>query len=131
MMVLVEENEVRECTRRGWLPKPFDEVWGKLMLSALELKRNQFEKCYDYHNEALACFIKDFKGREEPEDVVWTIEAMKRMTRDSRLCAEKADKHSRKSREESDETRNVRCAINASLPMFVISVSTREKSWRS
>ena len=96
MMVLVEENEVRECTRRGWLPKPFDEVWGKLMLSALELKRNQFEKCYDYHNEALACFIKDFKGREEPEDVVWTIETMKRMTRDSRLCAEKADKHSRK-----------------------------------
>jgi len=96
MMVLVEENEVRECTRRGWLPKPFDEVWEKLMLSALELKRNQFEKCYDYHNEALACFIKDFKGREEPEDVVWTIETMKRMTRDSRLCAEKADKHSRK-----------------------------------
>ena len=95
-MVLVEENEVRECTRRGWLPKPFDEVWEKLMLSALELKRNQFEKCYDYHNEALACFIKDFKGREEPEDVVWTIETMKRMTRDSRLCAEKADKHSRK-----------------------------------
>ena len=60
MMVLVEENEVRECKRRGWLPKPFDEVWEKLMLSALELKRNQFEKCYDYHNEALACFIKDF-----------------------------------------------------------------------
>ena len=94
----LNENEVKQCTRRyqNQLPKPFDDVWEKLVLSSLELKQSSFEKCYDYHNEAMAVFIKDFKAREEPEDVIWTIKAMKRMTRDSRLCAEKADNHSRK-----------------------------------
>jgi hypothetical protein len=99
------ENDVKECKRRRSssssssdrrVPAPFDDVWEKLAMASLELKRNAFEKCYDYHNEAMAFFIKDFKAREEPEDVIWTIKAMKRMTRDSRLCAEKADRNSRK-----------------------------------
>lgn len=96
--LLLNENEVKQCKRRyqNQLPKPFDDMWEKLVLSSLELKQSSFEKCYDYHNEAMAVFIKDFKAREEPEDVIWTIKAMKRMTRDSRLCAEKADSHSRK-----------------------------------
>ena len=57
----LNENEVKQCTRRyqNQLPKPFDDMWEKLVLSSLELKQSSFEKCYDYHNEAMAVFIKD------------------------------------------------------------------------
>ena len=43
------------------------------------------------------------------------------------LVRRKSGQTLEKSREESDETRNVRCAINASLPMFVANVDEREK----
>ena len=43
------------------------------------------------------------------------------------LVCRKSGQTLEKSREESDETRNVRCAINASLPMFVANVDERKK----
>ena len=129
----LNENEVKQCTRRyqNQLPKPFDDVWEKLVLSSLELKQSSFEKCYDYHNEAMAVFIKDFKAREEPEDVIWTIKSDEANDERFSIVRGKSGRALEKSWEKSDEVGNVR-GRNSCKPIDVRRKRRRgRRSWRS
>ena len=80
--------------------KPFDEIFEKVVRAcekyASVKNMNEFTEAYDVHSEAFSSFIKEFKQREEADEVIWMINAMKQMCRDSRLLAEKADAVARK-----------------------------------